>query len=405
MKRHLLFACLPLALVSSCGQGEVSADIQLQQNTYYLSVGESVALKVISSNPEATLSFLSGDETVVRVSSMGVLTAVGKGQTSVFVLCGNKHVRAMVFVEEKREASAPIADSGTTNWTVSLPYFGLKGDFVGAFEFVCMEEDTWDYPHYLRLTFDKSKNGQILSGLCTLPSSPYAKQSGHQWSPEYLAMAETLEQHLAAKCEETFTVHLYQKDDIVSGYFRTEEETLYKFEKQSDSLAKALDFIRIIEGTDFSGTDPIGLISIFLTEEEKTLEEILKERIGTAEYALLSALRKEGKLTLSKKEENVHASCELDKEHSEPVTLALHELLGEKGEQELGKDYSLTNLSASVEFQKGVTKYRPKGIQVSGEMLLEEKANTIKGEAKAEKMEEPLEKDFFEKLEEQLAKY
>lgn len=91
--------------------GEVS--ITVVQSPINLVVGESVTLKVETSDQNAKVEWYVGDESIATVQN-GVITGVGVGETQVVVNCDNLVSVCNVVVSEKTEPTEPPAPISPT---------------------------------------------------------------------------------------------------------------------------------------------------------------------------------------------------------------------------------------------------------------------------------------------------
>ncbi len=100
----LLIGALMCGCVIQKKDGEVS--ITVVQSPIRLIVGESVTLKVETSDPNAEIMWYVGDESIATVQE-GVITGVGVGETQVVVDCNNIASICNVVVSEKPETPEP----------------------------------------------------------------------------------------------------------------------------------------------------------------------------------------------------------------------------------------------------------------------------------------------------------
>ncbi len=100
----LLIGALMCGCVIQKKGGEVS--ITVVQSPIRLIVGESVTLKVETSDPNAEIMWYVGDESIATVQE-GVITGVGVGETQVVVDCNNIASICNVVVSEKPETPEP----------------------------------------------------------------------------------------------------------------------------------------------------------------------------------------------------------------------------------------------------------------------------------------------------------
>jgi hypothetical protein len=66
---------------------------------------------VLPEDTTDTLIFVSEDESVVTVNEHGRLTAVGEGETTVYIACGDKQIKCKVVVAFKEEETKPSEEA------------------------------------------------------------------------------------------------------------------------------------------------------------------------------------------------------------------------------------------------------------------------------------------------------